>query len=376
MESRIVHALEASSGYLGMDPSERAPYRKAAAKALDLLALTPFVNNGWTYAENALRHARPSHPVVSTRALTLSEPWYEGGRWVAMNPSIVSIPGGYIVNYRLVNYRNRRASYYQLETDGVIRTRNVLQALNQAGEVLAEYSLDLDKYTSKDGPYQGLEDLRLVVVDGTLCFSASYAQLRPLPVPRLVYGRTDLRVAALPPQGERVRVVELTELMASPVHVCEKNWMPVVRGTGLFWIYSLQPFRLLQWMGNEVWDVVPVRHSSDNTHLGSLRGSVGPVEVEGHWLSLVHFYSTGDGRWYHHRWVRHDPETLQPLSVSASFCFHSDPDTAEVEFAAGLTVGHDGLLWVTYGKDDREAMLACISVRDVLALDWYPQSGQ
>jgi hypothetical protein len=47
-----------------------------------------------------------------------------------------------------------------------------------------------------------------------------------------------------------------------------------------------------------------------------------------------------------------------------------------VEFAAGLTVGYDGLLWVTYGKDDREAMLACISVRDVLALDWYPQSGQ
>lgn len=375
METQVLHALEASSGYLSMEPSQRVQYRSTAAKALDLLALTPFVDNASTHAENALRHARPSHPVVGLRPLTLSDPWYEGGRWVATNPSIVSIPGGYIVNYRLVNYRNRRASYYQLEPDGVIRSLNVLQAWNQAGEVLAEYSLNLGKYVSKDGPYQGLEDLRLVVVDGVLCFSASYAQLRPLPVPRLVYGKTDLRVAELPPQWERVHVVELTELMASPVHVCEKNWMPVVRPDGLFWIYSLQPFRLLQWMGNEVADVVPVRPSGP-MYLGSLRGSVGPVDVEGHWLSLVHFYSTGDGRWYHHRWVRHDPETLQPLAVSASFCFNPDPDAAEVEFAAGLTVGHDGLLWVTYGKDDREAMLARISVRDVLALDWYSQSGQ
>lgn len=376
MDTQIVHALDTASTYLGMADSERLPHRKNAAKALDLLALTPFSQGTYTYAENALRVARPSHAVVSQRVLTLSEPWYEGGRWATMNPSIVSIPGGYIVNYRLVNYRNRRASYYQLEPDGIIRTRNVLQALNIAGQVLAEYSLDLGKYISKEGPYQGLEDLRLVVVDGTLCFSASYAQLRPLPVPRLVYGRTDLRVSALPPQGERVHVVELTELMASPVHVCEKNWMPVVRPDGLFWIYSLQPFRILQWTGNGVEDVVPMGTADKRINLGSLRGSVGPVDVEGHLLSLVHFYSTGDGRWYHHRWVRHDPSTLRPLAVSASFCFNANPDVAEVEFAAGLTVGHDGLIWVTYGRDDCEAMLAHISLQDVLALDWYPQSGQ
>lgn len=362
--------MEVALTYLDMPTSGRAPYRKSAAKAMDMLALS----GTWSHAENALRHARPSHPVVSLRTLTLSDPWYEGGRWVAMNPSIVSIPSGYIVNYRLVNYRNRRAAYYQLEPDGIIRSLNIMQAWNLAGETLSEYILDLGTYIRKEGPYQGLEDLRLVVMDGILCFSASYAQLRPLPVPRLVYGRTDLRVDALPPHGHRVHVTDLTELMASPVHVCEKNWMPVVRPDGLFWIYSLHPFRLLKWsdVDGGVYDV----DAGNYPMMRTLRGSVGPVEAGGHWLSLVHFYSTEDGRWYHHRWVRHDPTTLQPLAVSASFCFNPDPDAAEVEFAAGLTVGHDGLLWVTYGKDDHEAMLACIAVSDVLALDWYAQRGQ
>ena len=360
------NALEVASGFLSTDPSTRAPYRGVAAKALDLIALAP----GGEGAENALRFARPSHPVALQRELTLSPAWLENGRWVAMNPSIARIPGGYIVNYRLVNYRNRRASYYQLEADGVIRTRNVLQAWNQAGEVLGEYPLDLGRFASTEGPYQGLEDLRLVVLDGLLSFSASYAQLRPLPVPRLVYGRTDLQVASLPPTGTPVQVVELTELMASSVHHCEKNWMPVVRPDGLHWIYAIQPFQLLRWDGVGV--VVATQDGpSTKASLGSLRGSVGPVEVAGRWLSLVHFYSTGDGRWYHHRWVEHDPVSLRPVAVSASFCFHPVADDAEVEFAAGLVVGHDGLLWITYGKDDRAAMLACVAVQDVLALTWY-----
>ena len=360
------NALEVASGFLSTEPSKRGPYRGVAAKALDLIALTP----GGEGAENALRFARPSHPVALQRELTLSPEWLEDGRWVAMNPSIARIPGGYIVNYRLVNYRNRRASYYQLEADGVIRTRNVLQAWNQAGEVLGEYPLDLGRFASTEGPYQGLEDLRLVVLEGLLSFSASYAQLRPLPVPRLVYGRTDLQVASLPPTGTPVQVVELTELMASSVHHCEKNWMPVVRSDGLHWIYAIQPFQLLRWDSGGV--VVATQDGpGTKAFLGSLRGSVGPVEVEGRWLSLVHFYSTGDGRWYHHRWVEHDPVSLRPVAVSASFCFHPVADDAEVEFAAGLVVGHDGLLWITYGKDDRAAMLACVAVQDVLALTWY-----
>jgi hypothetical protein len=370
----LEQAIEVVSGYLEMDPEKRSEgsYRKVAAKAMDQIALTPLIGGGGnTYTENVLRFTRPSHPLRSLRSLSVSPSWLEGGRWVPMNPSIVAVPDGYIVNYRLVNYRNRRASYYRLEADGVIRTRNVLQAWNLSGEVIGEYLLDLGTFASDAGPYQGLEDLRLVVKDGVLCFSASYAQLRPLPVPRIVYGRTDLHVDSFPPPGTQVHVVELTELMASPVHVCEKNWMPVVRSDGLFWIYSLQPFRILQWMGDGVADVQPIRSSSSSIYLKSLRGSVGPVEIEGRWLSLVHFYSTGDGRWYHHRWIQHDPDTLVPVAVSASFCFNPVADDAEVEFAAGLIVGRDGLLWVTYGKDDRESMLACISLQDVMTRTWY-----
>lgn len=339
---------------------------------LERLALSPDVAVPMrVVAENTMRFVRPSHPGGIRTRLTVHADWLEKGRWVAMNPSIARLPDGYLVNYRLVNYRNRRASYYQLEPDGIIRSRNVLQRWTADGQVVAEYPLDLGDFAVAEGPYQGLEDVRLIVLDGRLDFSASYAQLRDLPIPRLVYGQTSLRVDALPPSGTPVRVTSLTELMASPIHQCEKNWMPVVWSGRLHWIYSMDPFTLLQWDGTNV-----VRARSDapssTLFLGSFRGSVGPVSPsEGLWLSLVHYYSTGDGRWYHHRWVQHDPETLAPKAVSATFCFNAVAGDAEVEFAAGLVVGHDGVLWVTYGKDDHEAWLARLDVTSVLAMPWY-----
>lgn len=344
--------------------------RKTLGSEMDLAALNPQDGNLRTLAENVMRFVRPSHHVLHLEQLKLDEKWIGDG-WHPTNPSIVTIPRGYIVNYRLVNYRNRRASYYQLAPDGIIRSRNVLQFLNPLGHPIAEYPLDLGEYARDSGPYQGLEDIRLIVNEGVLCFSASYAQLRPIPMPRIVYGKTDLQVDTLKISGTPVRVVELTELAATPYHVCEKNWMPVVWSGALHWIYSFEPFRLLKWTGRSV-ELVREQSTTSKVTLQSLRGSVGPVNLpDGTWVSLGHFYSTGDGRWYHHRWVKHDPKTLVPIAVSTAFCFNPVADEAEVEFPTGLVVGHDGMLRVTYGKDDHEAWIARIFPSVVTNLQWY-----
>jgi hypothetical protein len=343
--------------------------KKTLRSEMDMAALNPTDANLRKLAENVMRFVRPSHPGAILSKLSLGKEWV-GENWYPTNPSIVLLPQGYLVNYRLVNYRNRRASYYQLASDGIIRSRNVLQAWNLAGHIVGEYPLELGSFSSDVGPYQGLEDIRLIVDNGTVCFSASYAQIRPVPVPRVVFGVTDLKVDALPPTGTPVRVVNLTELIATPMHICEKNWMPVQWSGALHWIYSFEPFRLLKWTGNHI-ELVRDQKNAQVITLESIRGSVGPVHLpDGTWLSLGHFYSTGDGRWYHHRWVKHDPNTLIPTSISSAFCFNASADDAEVEFAAGLAVGHDGMVWVTYGKDDCEAWMAKIYPND-LNLIWY-----
>ena len=139
------------------------------------------------------------------------------------------------------------------------------------------------------------------------------------------------------------------------------------------WIYSLQPFRSLRWNGKGV-DVAESddpHRTKTRLHLATLRGSTCVVRApSGRMLSLFHFYSNHDGRFYHHRWVEHDPKTLRPVRVSESFCF-GDAETADVEFAAGLTVGHDGLLHVSYGVGDREAWVARVDEATVQAMKWY-----
>lgn len=367
-------ALHIATTYMNLPHDERLRLRADAATALDTLALTDKLAFGHGYFENVLRHVRPSIHTLRQWEINVGSQWKEQGRWVATNPSLLAFKHGYMINYRLVNYRNSRASYYVLEEDSIIRSRNILQHLGVSGEVLGEYPLELGSYTSDKGPFQGLEDIRLIDVQGTVCFSASYAQMYPLGVPRMVFGRTDLSLNDLPLTGTPVHVKELVPLTASPVHVTEKNWMPVNNKGSLYWIYGIHPFRLLRYTGskgNGVEDT-PILSSPLPLNLSSLRGSAGPVHVQGRCFSLVHFYSSGDGRWYHHRWVEHNPDTLVPVGVSASFCFHPRPDDVAVEFAAGLCVGHDGHLWVSFGREDRESHLAVVDLCDVLALQWYP----
>lgn len=314
----------------------------------------------------AMKGVRPSLPCV-TRRLTLKETWLENGRWVAMNPSVVLLPTGErLVSYRLVNYRNRRASYYRfMDPDGVIRTRVVLQRCAADGTALSEHLLEPPS-APVAGPYQGLEDIRLFLEGTTVCFSASYAQLRALPVPRLVYGRTDYDCSAPPSDGVAVAVTALVELTASPPTQTEKNWLPL---PGRRWLYGLAPPTIVELSENGQCAVVT--GAMPRFDVEPLRGSSGPVCVAGTWLSLYHYYSEGDGRWYHHRWVRHDPTTWEPLAVSETFCFNKDAAAAEVEFACGLAVLPSGTLLVTYGKDDCEAWEAEVAPTSVMDLVWF-----
>jgi hypothetical protein len=316
-------------------------------------------------ARNAMRSVRPALPVVAQRRLALRPEWLEGGRWAPTNPSCVLVPGRdlAIVSYRLVNYRNTRASYYRfMDADGVIRTRVVLQLRQLDGTVVAEALLE-PPATDVAGPYQGLEDARLFWDGDVLCFSASYAQLRPVAVPRVVYGRTGVRADTLWKDGD-VLTCSVTELSVSHMYQTEKNWLPF---GSLQWIYSLDPFVVVTYAEGTATASAPRPHPLD---LGPLRGSTGPVRVDGVWLSLYHYYSEGDGRWYHHRWVLHD-DTMAPVAVSETFCFDAEPAKAEVEFACGLAVLPSGHLWVTYGKNDCEAWEVEVDLTTVFTMRWY-----
>lgn len=364
-------------------PAERLPFRSVTAAWLDRFLLDPGTFEVVRkFAADAVRLTRPSHPVRYRQRLVPSQHWLEGERWVPTNPSLVRTRDGYLANLRLVNYRNRRATNpWFADGDGVVRSRNLLQRLDASGQRLSEHLLELPPGMARDfGPWQGLEDLRLFLVGDRIGFSASYAQLRDLAVPRLVFGLTDLDPAAPPADGAPVAVASLTELMASAIDVPEKNWMPLaLPGQPIEWIARLQPFkrvRLDPETGALSIEADEPSRTAAGLYLRNLRGGCGPVLTPaGRWWSLGHFHGLHDGRFYHHRWIEHDPASLRPVAVTEPFCWDEDAESCEVEFACGLCVGHDGLLWVTYGKDDREGVLARVAEEDVAALPWTRAGG-
>jgi hypothetical protein len=385
----------------GNDPSilHKTSRLPQIAAAWDRLAFASHDQKARRLVQDALRFTRPSLAAASPPTpLTLVHDarWREDGRWAATNPSVVAWGDFTLINYRLVNYRNRRASYYKLERDGVIRSRNIWQLRKTSDQsVVAEYELKV-RHPMLLTSIQGLEDLRLFIWNGRICFTGSCAQLRHGQV-RLVWGITNADPtvwSSLPPPDTSVVYVDaLHELLVPnvPSSQCEKNWMPWATDADdgpvqMRWIYMLDPYRRVVAPSDVgMLDDAPVQveddttgsvfAAPDTTDLSELRGSVGPVWLPQPtlgWVSLVHFYSIGDGRWYHHRWVVHDALSGRPVQLSGAFCFDADPAQAEVEFAAGLVVLPDmSGVRVTYGKNDREAWERIVTATELEALTWY-----
>jgi hypothetical protein len=278
----------------------------------------------------------------------------------ACNPSLTPTDDGYVVVCRTVNYEQRRLNYRSADADHVLRTRNVLMRMALDFSVLDQHEITLDEMPLRDSRIRGLEDCRLVSVDGQMVLTCCTMDRHPAGGPRQSVCRLD----------STGRVTQHRPLVGPLDGTAQKNWLPFVGDRGqLLAIHSYDPLTLLA-IDPDTGVYTIEREVLSPVNGSQWRGSAGPVRwprrgIE--WLVLVHevVHRIGaDGgyeRIYLHRFAAY-AEDFTLLRLSRPFVFAHKG----VEFACGMAIAHDAAhLVIGLGMEDREAYMARLDLARV-----------
>jgi hypothetical protein len=139
----------------------------------------------------------------------------------------------------------------------------------------------------------------------------------------------------------------------------QKNWLPLVRGDELLFIYSTDPLVVLHC--DERGALREIVRREPALALEHLRGSSQAIPIDGGWLYVTHEVSFHPpDRVYLHRFVRISEDfTVEALTEPFWFL------DRQTEFVAGLAIDGDRLL-VSFGTLDRQAWIAQFDTDAVL----------
>lgn len=342
----------AISGYYSALPERRARGREACL-ALTVDRSAPEAVRQ-TARRNAVFYARDAETLLggcSRReiGIGIAPPYHP------MNPSVAVVDGLRRAVVRTVNYTIVNGRYVVADPDGVIRTRNRLVALDAGWDVVDDREMvDLTGGPRHPFPVSGFEDCRLFAWRGRLWCSATARDLN-------AEGRCELVLLELDEEG-RFAAAHVQRAVRPDWH--QKNWVPLVRGEELFFLYTTDPTVVLK--------VDPTTRQARFSgvtrpaiSLAAVRGGSQALRVDGGWLYLVHEAVDGPiaGRTYLHRFVLLGDD-LAVVRATDPFRFFGPG----IEFAAGLARDPaDGRLVVSLGIRDEEACLAFLSESGVLS---------
>lgn len=339
-------ANEASiAGFYCRSPERRRAAREAALGLQQRRDVPEDVRNlarrnGMFYAPSAsaLFGATATVPL----ALVVGEPW------AAMNPSILLEGEEPLAVIRNVNYRldDPERSWPKLP---VIKSRNFLARLGRDGSVREAREIVPSPSIPPPLPsaVEGFEDLRLFRWRGRLHATATVRDRNPSM-------RCEIALLAL---DDDARVVDLSLLHGHRDDRDQKNWMPVVEGDELRFVYLCDPTTVLRY-DPVARRVVLLAEHVPALALDHLRGGSQLIRFDAGWLALAHEVAMIDAgnRRYHHRFVRFD-RSFRIEAITEPFRFAEEP----IEFAAGLAYdAADDTLLASYGVQDCRAMLATI----------------
>lgn len=271
-----------------------------------------------------------------------------------MNPSIAVNGNEIWMNQRTVNYVIRPDGSYDMRGDSAIRTTNHLLKLSHDLDVIESREI-LPPDGLPDPLYNlviGWEDCRLFFWKGEPWCTSTVRELNH-------EGYCEIVISRIVDAGNgRMKFADYRVIRPGFVpRQHEKNWMPMVVGEDLFFLYSSDPTRIIDHHGNLV--------SSKVSHIASdsYRGGGSVIEFEGGWLALIH-ESHGMPDWrrrYMHRWVWYD--AFGRLARFSESFYIKD---LGIEFAAGLA-RHPatGQILVSFGIHDRSSWLAVFSPDEI-----------
>lgn len=275
--------------------------------------------------------------------------------WKAINPSIARRGEQILMLQRCVNFGLAVDGEYRTWDGSPLTTRNFLLRLN--ANLGVESSAEILPPTDLPAPAAnrvlGFEDARLFAWRGELWCNSTVRQLTPEGWCEQVLARIDC-----PPAGQ-CRLTDWHVLRPEGARRHEKNWIPLVAGDDLRFIYSCDPTRVVDAQARTVSDMVP------SIAAELFGGASQAIEFDGGWLALVHEVTERDSkRYYWHRFIWFDAENAL-RRVSRRFYFNGKG----IEFAAGLAWHpDDGRLLISYGVGDSEAWIATVAAGEVRAI--------
>lgn len=292
------------------------------------------------------------------------------GTYSPMNPSVIKVKDGYLMNVRTVNYKQENGIYTYLDGSGRIYTRNILVKYDR--RLMKQWETEI--VDSVAGDFQpsgvsGLEDLRIFMWNDQLYALASTRLTFDTPQIALVTINLDVK-------GKKSTArVSRKQLLIGPdgEDSCQKNWMPYVSNNHLYILYSHDPFTRLHYTG-----ISTDTHNPDETFKGftvdvsqrvqlpinmsSFRGSGSPIQYKDGWISIIHEVLFCGKRIYVHRFVVYDRLLTTVKGLSLPFYFFSKG----IEYVCGFTIDHsDKNFLISMGVNDAEAYLVKISTETV-----------
>lgn len=155
----------------------------------------------------------------------------------------------------------------------------------------------------------------------------------------------------------------LHSIFTSPLKLkTEKNWVPLVVGDNLYFLYSIDPLAIYKFDGSKL------------TLIGSPPGSHNNMRLRGssqlvHWrddlyLGLAHWQRIKTHKnYYLHEFVVFDSHRMQMIETSEPFFLHK----RGIEFATGV-MRHEDSIVISYGVSDSACFINQISDEDLK--DW------
>jgi len=273
-------------------------------------------------------------------------------KWSATNPSVTRFGHDTLMCLRTVNYLIREDGSYDMQGDDAIRTENHLLWLDQESNVCEAREIVWSRPEPAYAAVLGLEDMRIFQNDDRLMFIACAREQSTDGMAQQVTGEIN------PKSGQ---IVAFNTIVVEP-RVHEKNWMPVpFHFLPILFVY--RPDRIVAADGQTVrtFDgMAGINHFSGGSQL---------IAFNGGYLALVHESAIKPGhtkRFYQHRFAWFD--THFRLSKWSLPFWLSEKG---IEFVTGLTQDvRTGNLLISYGVNDREALLATVDPMEVGYLLW------
>ena len=275
--------------------------------------------------------------------------------WRALNPSITRCGDRIVAVQRTVNYELRDDGHYVTFDGSPITTRNTLLHLNDALEITstAEIMPPADWPPPHYELVRGFEDARLFAWRDALWCTATVRDQTPEGWCEQMLARID------GPDAGTCRLTDWRVLRPEGERKHEKNWMPLVDGDALRFIYLCDPTRLVDDTARTVAESVPPIAADE------FKGGSQAIAFDDGWLAVIHEVTThGGNRSYHHRFVWFDAAgALHKLSRRFYL------QRKGVEFVAGLAWHPDARrLLLSYGVKDYETWLATVDADEVRAI--------